>query len=109
MDILRKNTTPAFQIVPRRAIGPSEILRIILRNESSDVEQSIACAINKLPNDNYTLTLFTFPVGKLGARFSYSLLINGTNEVLSLGKLMIISATQSVQDYTTKINTNFYL
>ena len=109
MDILRKNTTPTFQIVPRRKLLLTEALRIDLRNENNDLREIIDCTIVNLPNENYSLTLATFPVGNLDAKFSYSLYINGTNEIVLMGKLMIITETQNVQDYTVQTNTKFYL
>jgi hypothetical protein len=108
MDILRKNTTPAFQIVPRRQLALTDVFKITLRNESTNAKQSIICSVAILANENYQLTLTSFPTGNLGAKFSYSLLNNETNEIVSLGKLIIVAENQDVQDYSNKSNNNFY-
>jgi hypothetical protein len=108
MDILRINTLPVFQIVPRRKLSVADVFKIVLRNESSNVSQSIICSATLLANENYLLTLSSFPTGSLGAKFSYSLLNNETNEIVLLGKLIIVSENQDIQNYTNKSNTNFY-
>jgi hypothetical protein len=108
MDILRKNTIPVFQIVPRKDLNLSDIFRIELHDENTKASQNILCTITFLANENYNLTLATFPLGKLGAKLSYALFNNGTNELVLLGKLIIVSETQSIQDYTNKTNNNFY-
>jgi hypothetical protein len=108
MDILRKNTTPAFQIVPRKKLLITDVFKIELRDESSKVLQIIICSIANLANENYNLTLATFPTGRLGAKFSYSLFNNATNDLVLMGRLIIVSQNQNIQDYTNKTNNNFY-
>ena len=108
MDILRKNTTPAFQIVPRRKLALTDVFKITIRNESTNVSQSIICSAALLANENYLLTLSSFPTGSLGAKFSYALLNNETNEIVLLGKLIIVAETQDIQNYSNKSNNNFY-
>jgi hypothetical protein len=108
MDILKKNTTPAFQFVPRKKLLIVDVFKLELRNESTNALQTIICTIANLANENYTLTLATFPTGRLGAKFSYALLNNATNELVLLGRLIIVAENQSVQDYTNKTNNNFY-
>jgi hypothetical protein len=108
MDILKKNTLPVFQIVPRKKLLIANVYRLDLRNESTKAEQIIICSIANLPNENYNLTLATFPAGRLGAKFSYSLFNNDTNDLVLLGKLIILAESQNVQDYTNKTNNNFY-
>ena len=108
MDILKKNTVPAFQIVPRKTLLVSDLLKIELRNESTNLKQLINCTFTLLPNENYLLTLVTFPSGILGAKFSYSLFNRVTNELLLLGKLIIFAENQAPQDYSNQTNNNFY-
>jgi hypothetical protein len=108
MNILRLNTTPVFQIVPRKTLTVTDTFKIVLRNESNNKQETILCTITLLANENYNLTLSTFPIGGLNAKFSFTLFNNVTNVTLLLGKLMIISETQSIQDYSNKTNNNYY-
>ena len=108
MNILRLNTTPVFQIVPRETLLVSDTFKVVLRNESNNKQETILATITLLANENYNLTLSTFPIGGLNAKFSFTLFNNVTNVTLLLGKLMIISETQSIQDYSNKTNNNYY-
>ena len=108
MNILRLNTTPVFEIVPRETLAVTDTFKIVLRNESTNKQETILATITLLANENYNLTLSTFPIGGLNEKFSFTLFNNVTNVTLLLGKLMIISATQSIQDYSNKTNNNYY-
>ena len=108
MNILKKNTIPSFQIVPRRDLNISEVFKIELKNESSQKKQNIICAVDLLANENFTLSLETFPTGKIGDKFSYSLFDNTTNELILMGKLMIVSENENIQNYEKSINSKYY-
>jgi hypothetical protein len=108
MDIFKKNTTPKFQIVPRKTLNVSNVFRIELRNESTDIIQIILCSASLLPNENYTLLLASFPSGNFSDKFSYSLYIDTTNELVLNGKAIILSASEDVQNYSNKTNYNYY-
>ena len=105
MDILKLNTSPTFQFIPRKVLTVSD-LSIKLINELNQKTQTILCTVAILPNENYTITLATFPTGKANDKFSYTLL-NGL-EIVSLGKLMIVSENENVQDYSKKSVNKFY-
>ena len=109
MNILRLNTTPVFEIVPREILLITDTFKIILRNEGTNKQETILCTTTLLANENYNLTLTTFPIAEVNSKFSFTLFNNVTNVTLLLGRLMIISETQSIQDYTNKTNTNFYV
>jgi len=105
MDILKLNTSPTFKFIPRYELSVSE-LSIKLINELNQKTQTILCTVSILPNENYNITLATFPTGKANDKFSYTLL-NGL-EIVSLGKLMIVSENENVQDYSKKTVNKFY-
>ena len=109
MNIIRKNTIPSFQIVPRKDLNIIDVFKIELKNESSQKKQIIICAVDLLPNENFTLSLETFPTGKIGDKFSYSLLDNSTSELVLMGKLMIVSQFEDIQNYSNKLNNQYYL
>ena len=88
MDILKKNNSPSFQIVPRKVLNSSKIFKFQLKNE------------------NYQVTLATFPTGKIGDKISYTLLQD--DEVVLLGKILITSQTENIQDNSKKTNNKFY-
>lgn len=104
MDILRKNTTPQFEIVARYELDAELSYTIKL----SDT-QNITCSISELPNENYNLLLATFPNGKIGTKLSYVVVETISNKVVCLGKILIVSETQDIQNYSKKSNTKFYV
>ena len=106
MDILKKNTSPSFQIVPRKVLNYSKIFKFQLKNEMSQKSQEILATILLLQNENYQVTLAEFPVGKIGDKISYTLLED--DEVVLLGKILITSQTENIQDYSKKTNNKFY-
>lgn len=106
MDILKQNTSPQFEIVPRKKLDTAVVFKMFLISEATQAVQEINISVALLANENYTATLASFPIGKVREKFSYTIL--QTQEVVSLGKLMIISETESVQDFTTKTNNKFY-
>lgn len=104
MDILKLNTTPSFEIVPRIKIQTTDTLSIVLTNEATGEIQTISISlIQLLPNENYKITLLSFPTGNAFDKFSYKIL--RTLEVISLGKLIITDQNKNTQDYTKQ---NFY-
>lgn len=105
MNIIKINSLPIFEIVPRRNLDILT-LTIQLTSEIKNTIQTINCEATLLPNENYSLQLDTFPIGKVNEKFSYNLL-NGT-EILSLGKLMIVSENEIIQDYSKKTVNKFY-
>ena len=108
MDILKKNTTPSFDIVPREALDVLLDYKFIIVNEMTNATEDVLASIISIPNENYTVTLTSFPVGKIGEKLSYKLVYDLTNEVVSLGKLIIVSEFQDIQDYTRETSTKFY-
>ncbi len=106
MDILKKNTSPSFQIVPRKVLNYSKIFKFQLKNEMSQKSQEILATILLLQNENYQVTLAKFPTGKIGDKISYTLLQD--NEVVLLGKILITTETENIQDYSKQTNNKFY-
>ena len=106
MDILKKNNSPSFQIVPRKVLNSSKIFKFQLKNEMSQKAQDILATISLLQNENYQITLATFPTGKIGDKISYTLLQD--TEVVLLGKILIASQTENIQDYSKQTNHKFY-
>ena len=106
MDILKKNTIPSFEIVPRKTLTISSIFNLELKNEMSQKKEVIFAAISLLPNENYKITLDSFPAGKIGDKLIYTLFQD--NEVVLLGKILIASENQDIQDYSKKTNNKFY-
>lgn len=106
MDILKKNTSPSFQIVPRKKLDASKVFKFKLKNEMSQNSQEILANISLLPNENYQITLVSFPLGKIGDKISYTLLQD--TEVVLLGKMLITNETENIQDYSKKTNNKFY-
>ena len=106
MDILKKNTSPSFQIVPRKVLDSSKIFKFQLKNEMSQKSQEILATILLLQNENYQVTLAKFPTGKIGDKISYTLLQD--NEVVLLGKILITTETENIQDYSKQTNNKFY-
>jgi len=108
MDILRKNLTPSFEIVPRYALDLSKQLRFLLINENTKVASQIIATVTLLDNENYKITFATFPLSEVGDKISYTLIDNISEKIVSLGKIMVIGETESVQNYTKILNTKFY-
>ena len=106
MDIIKANTTPQFEIVPRKKLNTSLAFKIILVSEATQATQEIALTVTVLSNENYRVTLASFPTGKVQEKFSYT--IFQAQEIVYLGKLMILAQSASVQDFTTKSNNKFY-
>lgn len=101
MHILRKNTDPIFEIVPRVKLeGVTYFLH--LKSEYTQELQVIECEVELLTNENYNLTLSSFPIGKTNEKFSFEL---KEIDVVLIGQLMIIDENEVVQDYS-KITTN---
>lgn len=106
MDILKKNTSPSFQIVPRKILDSSKVFKFTLKNEMSQKSQDILATIYLLQNENYQITLNTFPTGKIGDKISYTLFQD--TEVILLGKILITTETENIQDYSKQTNNKFY-
>lgn len=106
MDILKKNTSPSFQIVPRKALDTSKFFKFKLKNEMSQRSQDIIATVSLLQNENYQITLATFPIGKIGDKISYTLLQD--TEVILLGKILITTEAENIQDYSKQTNNKFY-
>ena len=106
MDIIKKNTSPSFQIVPRKVLDSSKVFTFQLKNEMSQRKEDILATISLLPNENYQVTLAKFPTGKIGDKISYTLLQD--NEVVLLGKILITTETENIQDYSKQTNNKFY-
>lgn len=108
MNILRKNTDPVFQIVPRENLNTDNAFKIHLKNEDTQVVQEINATFSLLENENYNITLESFPTGNIHEKFSFTIIEILTNNVVSLGKILIVDENESVQGYTTIETNNFY-
>ena len=106
MDILKKNTSPSFEIVPRKVLDISKVFKFQLKNEMSQNKSEILANVFLLQNENYQITLASFPISKIGDKISYTLLQD--DEVVLLGKILIASQTENIQDYSKKTNNKFY-
>lgn len=106
MDILKKTTSPQFEIVPRRALDISHVFTFQLKNEMTQKTQDILADVVFLPNENYKITMRSFPTSKIGDKFSY-ILLEGTDIVL-MGKILVVGASENIQDYSKKSNNKFY-
>jgi hypothetical protein len=107
MNILRLNTSPSFEFIPRENIT-STSFSIELKNENNQNKQTVSCSVVKLENENYKVTLSSFPTGINGDKFSYSILTIRQKLVVAQGKLLIIGQNDSVQDYSKKSTNKFY-
>jgi hypothetical protein len=108
MDILRQNLTPSFEIVPRYALDLSKQLRFLLINENTKVASQIISTVTLLDNENYKITFATFPASAVGDKISYTLIENISEKIVSLGKILVVGQTESVQNYSKILNTKFY-
>jgi hypothetical protein len=108
MDILRNNTPAIFQIVPRKTLDQNLNYTIKIKNETAQKTQIISLIVALLPNENYQVTLASFPNGKIGEKLSYEIIESESKEVICLGKMFIVSKNESVQDYTRQNNNKFY-
>ena len=106
MHILRKDTTPIFEIVPRKTLLDVAYF-LNLKSEYTTEVQVINCTSTLLPNENYNIELDSFPIGNINEKFSFEL-TNELNEVLCIGQLMIVSELADVQNYTKISNTKYY-
>ena len=68
--------------------------------------QDILADVVFLSNENYKATMQSFPTSKIGDKFSY-ILLEGTDIVL-MGKILIVGATENIQDYSKSSNNKFY-
>lgn len=107
MHILRKNTTPAFEIVPRKVLDISKALFFYLKNEYTTETQIVESSVELLPNENYTITMSEFPTGKINEKISFELKEETTNEIVLIGQIMIVDQNEVVQDYSKKTNLKY--
>lgn len=107
MHILRKNTTPAFEIVPRKVLDVSKSYFFHLKNEYTTETQIVESSIVLLPNENYKITMLDFPNGKINEKISFELKEETTNEIVLIGQLMIVDENEVVQDFSKKTNTKY--
>ncbi len=109
MNVLKLNTTPAFEVVPRYNLDTNQVLKIDLVKESNQTTQTIlTTSVVLLQNENYLITLASFPTGIANDKFSYILSENISGTVVSFGKLMIVDENEIVQDYSKKSVNKFY-
>ena len=108
MDILKINTSPSFQIVSRKKLDVSRVFKFLITNEMTKKTQDILSGLVLLPNENYTIILASFPLGKAGDKLAYKLVDNITNEIVLMGKILIIPEIETTQDYSKKTNNKFY-
>ena len=107
MHILRKNTTPAFEIVPRKVLDISKAFFFYLKNEYTTETQIVESSVELLSNENYTITMAEFPTGKINEKISFELKEETTNDIVLIGQIMIVDENEVVQDYSKKTNTKY--
>ena len=107
MHILRKNTTPVFEIVPRKKLDVSRTYFFNLKNEYTNQTQTIESSVELLSNENYTITMSEFPTGKINEKISFELKEETTNEIVLIGQIMIVDENEVVQDYSKKTNLKY--
>lgn len=107
MHILRKNTTPAFEIVPRKVLDISKTYFFHLKNEYTTETQIVESSVELLSNENYTITMLEFPIGKINEKISFELKEETTNEIVLIGQIMIVDENEVVQDYSKKTNLKY--
>ena len=102
MIVLKIDTPPTFEIVPRRNLDVNKNYSAVIEDEFTHEMQVIPATIEKKTNENYNITLATFPTGE---KLAYE--IKDSDEVVSMGKMLIINPTQTIQDYE-KNNQKYY-
>lgn len=107
MHILRKNTIPAFEIVPRKVLDISKAFFFHLKNEYTNENQTIESSVELLSNENYRITMSEFPNGKVNEKISFELKEETTNEIVLIGQIMIVDENEVVQDYSKKTNLKY--
>lgn len=108
MNVLKINTTPKFQIVPRENLDVSRVLKLEIKSEFSQSLQEINATVELLENENYLLTLESFPSGSQDEKFSYTIFDLLTNNIVSLGKFLIVAENADIQNYSNKETNIFY-
>jgi len=108
MDILKQNTSPIFEIVPRKTLDVFSDYKFKIINETANKTQEVLASVSELPNENYQVLLASFPNGKIGEKLSYKLVENLTDEIVYLGKIIIVSENENIQDYSKITNNKFY-
>lgn len=68
--------------------------------------QDILADVVFLSNENYKITMRLFPTSKIGDKFSYTLLDN--EEIVLMGKILVVGASENIQNYSKKSNNKFY-
>ena len=107
MHILRKNTTPAFEIVPRKVLDISKAFFFHLKNEYTNATQIVESSVVLLSNENYNITISEFPEGKINEKISFELKEETTNDIVLIGQIMIVDENEVVQDYSKKTNLKY--
>lgn len=107
MHILRKNTNPIFEIVPRKKLDVSKAYFFNLKNEYTNEVQEIESSIELLSNENYNITMSSFPIGNINEKISFELKEETTNEIVLIGQIMIVDENEVVQDYSKKTNLKY--
>lgn len=109
MNVLKINTSPIFEIVPRYNLDTTKVLKIDLVKESNQTTQTIlTTSVVLLQNENYLIALASSPTGIANDKFSYILSENISGKVVSFGKLMIVDENEIVQDFSKKSVNKFY-
>jgi hypothetical protein len=101
MNVLKKDTPPIFEIVPRCDLDTAKVYTVVFFNEYTSEIQTVTATVAKLQNENYNLILSEFPNGE---KLSFE--IKDSDLVVCMGKLIIIGQSDSVQDY--EANNNQY-
>ena len=106
MYILKQNTTPEIEIVPRKVLDLNSDYVFFIRNEYTNALEQISSTIELLPNENYKVTLDDFPTGKINEKFTFEL--KEENEIVLIGQFIIVDENENVQDYSKQTNSKYY-
>ena len=107
MDILRQNTTPILYLVPREDFDTGYSLSFEFTNEATDEVETIeSSTIEVLPNEIYKVELTSFPISEIGDKFSYNVYLS--DFLIAMGKLLISSEDDDLQNYNTNDTNDFY-
>lgn len=107
MHILRKNTSPIFEIVPRKALDTTKAYFFNLKNEYTNETQTIESTVALLDNENYNVTMSEFPTGKTNEKLSFELKEETTNDIVLISRIIIVDENEVVQDYSKKTNLKY--
>lgn len=109
MNILREDLAPLLYIIPRYKLAEDIVLKFVFINEGTgEVEEILSNSTLLISNETTEVELLKIPDGKAGDKFSYIATDNATNTIVSLGKAMVVSENEDIQDYSRNATNNLY-